>query len=196
LSFAEYQNADDDEEELQQRARSRVAVRNGMTKRRAERALEQIARSDDVAELHAAVAGYRTTNRITFRDGGADPRRTPAKKQAKQEILKGYNSFVEGKSTFAAVPEIWPTDDRSRGVAASSFSADDPRRSRGVPATPAPLRRALNSVVHNCDACGKPTKGLACTGCKKTYYCDRDCQKAHWPIHRAVCKKAKRRGAG
>ena len=29
----------------------------------------------------------------------------------------------------------------------------------------------------------------ACTGCKVVYYCSRECQVAHWKVHRGICKK-------
>lgn len=31
-----------------------------------------------------------------------------------------------------------------------------------------------------------------CNGCKQILYCDRDCQKAHWKVHKSDCKKARR----
>ena len=29
----------------------------------------------------------------------------------------------------------------------------------------------------------------ACTGCKVVYYCSRECQVAHWKLHKGICKK-------
>jgi hypothetical protein len=29
---------------------------------------------------------------------------------------------------------------------------------------------------------------MKCGACKAVYYCDRDCQKAHWPLHKLMCK--------
>ncbi|KAF4618893.1 hypothetical protein D9613_009803 [Agrocybe pediades] len=29
---------------------------------------------------------------------------------------------------------------------------------------------------------------LACSKCKRSYYCNRDCQMAHWPEHKPLCK--------
>ena len=29
----------------------------------------------------------------------------------------------------------------------------------------------------------------ACTGCKVVYYCSRECQVAHWKVHKGICKK-------
>lgn len=41
-----------------------------------------------------------------------------------------------------------------------------------------------------CSACGEDSKGkklLACSACKKVQYCNRDCQKADWQLHKRLC---------
>jgi len=38
------------------------------------------------------------------------------------------------------------------------------------------------------DSCGRPG-ALRCAGCKKTAYCSKGCQKAHWKKHKTRCKK-------
>ena len=41
--------------------------------------------------------------------------------------------------------------------------------------------------------CAKPGCGGAglkkCAGCLQVYFCSRDCQVAHWPVHKADCKR-------
>ncbi|EAU83334.1 hypothetical protein CC1G_12395 [Coprinopsis cinerea okayama7 len=43
-----------------------------------------------------------------------------------------------------------------------------------------------------CDACGVPetpsVKFRLCGGCMTTQYCSQDCQKSHWPSHKAICQ--------
>jgi hypothetical protein len=42
-----------------------------------------------------------------------------------------------------------------------------------------------------CSYCGKGgAKLLKCSACKGAVYCSRDCQKRHWPKHKAACKAA------
>ncbi|KAI0533972.1 hypothetical protein GGR58DRAFT_520809 [Xylaria digitata] len=45
-----------------------------------------------------------------------------------------------------------------------------------------------------CPVCGHTTRAdggplLSCSGCMKTKYCSRNCQVAHWRMHKAVCNK-------
>lgn len=44
-----------------------------------------------------------------------------------------------------------------------------------------------------CDFCSfqKPSL-LRCGGCKRVYYCDKECQKMSWPSHKAQCKSTRK----
>ncbi|SJL15844.1 uncharacterized protein ARMOST_19349 [Armillaria ostoyae] len=64
-------------------------------------------------------------------------------------------------------------------------------------------REEINSVIpdkgplhHACGRClNCPNAGekqySRCAGCSTTYYCSQQCQKAHWPQHKAMCKDRK-----
>ncbi|KAI0039676.1 hypothetical protein FA95DRAFT_1528321, partial [Auriscalpium vulgare] len=58
----------------------------------------------------------------------------------------------------------------------------------GVPSS---IKRSLgscsnpNCLYHNQVSTKAPLK---CAKCKSTKYCDRDCQRAHWPNHKEFCK--------
>ena len=44
------------------------------------------------------------------------------------------------------------------------------------------------SCLSPCVVCGKADHTRTCSGCKLTAYCGRECQKKHWPQHKAVCR--------
>lgn len=44
--------------------------------------------------------------------------------------------------------------------------------------------------AHQCRACGAVGVALkTCSACKVTQYCSGECQKQHWPTHKAECKQ-------
>ena len=49
----------------------------------------------------------------------------------------------------------------------------------------------VSTVITECAACGKEGGDSlkACTACKLVKYCNRDCQIAHRPLHKKICKK-------
>lgn len=51
-------------------------------------------------------------------------------------------------------------------------------------------------ALNTCGNCGMEEKALAqfpgCSVCKKTYYCGKECQKAHWKIHKNDCCEKKK----
>merc|ERR1712232_1501151 len=38
-----------------------------------------------------------------------------------------------------------------------------------------------------CDNCGSTDASKLCNQCMNAYYCNRECQKAAWQMHRCVC---------
>ncbi|KAI1782525.1 hypothetical protein LXA43DRAFT_905543 [Ganoderma leucocontextum] len=46
--------------------------------------------------------------------------------------------------------------------------------------------------LYRCSWCRSPSaRPRRCTGCRAAIYCDSVCQKAHWPMHRATCRREK-----
>ncbi|KAH9481075.1 hypothetical protein JR316_0005594 [Psilocybe cubensis] len=56
----------------------------------------------------------------------------------------------------------------------------------------APLHSQRQRGYRICDQCGTvetpAVKFRLCGGCMTTQYCSQDCQKVHWPSHRAICQ--------
>ena len=44
-------------------------------------------------------------------------------------------------------------------------------------------------IEKRCSFCKKNGETRTCNRCKKARYCNRECQKAHWAIHKLVCCK-------
>lgn len=47
-----------------------------------------------------------------------------------------------------------------------------------------------NKKLKDCSYCLKSDAKKRCGKCKQVYYCDGDCQKAHWRIHKDACKSS------
>lgn len=46
-----------------------------------------------------------------------------------------------------------------------------------------------------CDECGRKTKLLLCSKCRRTYYCSRECQTSAWnKVHKFLCQPADEQG--
>lgn len=44
------------------------------------------------------------------------------------------------------------------------------------------------SKYNTCSYCGNVDKGLkVCSRCRKAYYCNQNCQRSHYPTHKAKC---------
>ena len=46
----------------------------------------------------------------------------------------------------------------------------------------------MNTPCAQCNTTGKPTS--VCKACMIVYYCSRECQAQHWPLHKPTCKQA------
>src|SRR5213080_2328666 len=49
----------------------------------------------------------------------------------------------------------------------------------------------MSQIVSGCSNCQKPYAKLRCGKCKLSYYCDKECQKENWKVHKNVCQDLK-----
>ena len=46
----------------------------------------------------------------------------------------------------------------------------------------------VDTAAPACHSCGKIDNGLlVCVKCKIAMYCDKECQRAHWKVHKGLC---------
>lgn len=50
-------------------------------------------------------------------------------------------------------------------------------------------QRGFTDNVKCCATCTEENATKTCSSCKKTYYCDKDCQRLHWFVHKKACNK-------
>ena len=71
--------------------------------------------------------------------------------------------------------------------------------------TPFKMSSATDRTTHQCSECSQPAR-KTCKACRatpnatdgkpsSTWYCSADCQKAHWAVHKTLCKDAQTRQA-
>ncbi len=46
---------------------------------------------------------------------------------------------------------------------------------------------SASESLHPCAHCTQPGACQRCKRCGVAEYCDRQCQKAHWPVHKETC---------
>eukprot|EP00730_Choanoeca_flexa_P015885 TRINITY_DN7399_c0_g1_i3.p1 TRINITY_DN7399_c0_g1~~TRINITY_DN7399_c0_g1_i3.p1 ORF type:complete len:313 (+),score=41.57 TRINITY_DN7399_c0_g1_i3:234-1172(+) len=60
---------------------------------------------------------------------------------------------------------------------------------QNLPATRSEQNK-LTQRMTACFACGnRPLSLKRCQGCRAVFYCNRNCQKDNWPVHKATCRK-------
>lgn len=44
-------------------------------------------------------------------------------------------------------------------------------------------------VISVCSSCGEEKPDKKCSKCKEVQYCDRECQRLHWFMHKKACSR-------
>lgn len=86
-------------------------------------------------------------------------------------------------------------DDRARGVSTGAAGGEG-----ALPEKDIPTKRSRGKRRLACDQCGKSREDgvqlQMCSGCGTAkggaVYCGRECQRRHWPKHKAECIKMQR----
>jgi hypothetical protein len=49
--------------------------------------------------------------------------------------------------------------------------------------------RGFSDEIKTCATCGEEKASKKCSKCKEVQYCDRECQRLHWFIHKKECNR-------
>ncbi|KAK3276056.1 hypothetical protein CYMTET_15848 [Cymbomonas tetramitiformis] len=108
-----------------------------------------------------------------------------------QEVFAQGSIRLQGKRVrlqgLAKAPELNGTKGicgEKSGAGRYSITLED---GRVVGVKPENLK--VLKEYQNCTFCGAANASSLCRACKTTAYCGRDCQKAHWKVHKKVCSK-------
>jgi hypothetical protein len=50
-------------------------------------------------------------------------------------------------------------------------------------------QRGFQDVISYCSSCGEEKPDKKCSKCKEVQYCDRECQRLHWFMHKKACSR-------
>ena len=112
--------------------------------------------------------------------------------QASQINLPAYGAFSDPSDLSIhtiCVPYCHRASCEMRAVqltqALSSHSAERAQKRH---------RLRVDSINQCCQHCGKvqDQQKLVCARCNVTFYCNKACQRKHWPHHKPACKTSKR----
>ncbi|CAB0019255.1 unnamed protein product [Nesidiocoris tenuis] len=76
-----------------------------------------------------------------------------------------------------------------RQMVTSLAGTDDPPSAVSVVTTVINGARGFADEVKACATCWEETASKKCSKCKKVQYCDRECQRLHWFVHKKECER-------
>lgn len=71
----------------------------------------------------------------------------------------------------------------------TSLAGNDPPSAISVVASAINGQRGFIDSVPMCNTCGEEKPSKKCSKCKVVQYCDRECQRLHWFVHKKACAR-------
>lgn len=107
-------------------------------------------------------------------------------------LLQKYNTSIHTKDADDVSPLTLVT-----GQGQSAFPHVAPLVMEAARKEGSQIRKAKKQSENACGYCEKVVTGkLQCSKCKSAVYCGRECQVAHWPEHKKICKSLAATTAG
>ncbi|XP_058806862.1 ankyrin repeat and MYND domain-containing protein 2 [Phymastichus coffea] len=72
----------------------------------------------------------------------------------------------------------------------ATLTSSDPPSGISVIAAAINGQRAFSDNSQICDTCGEEKAPKKCSKCKMVQYCDRECQRLHWFMHKKTCNRS------
>ncbi|BFZ00774.1 hypothetical protein BsWGS_03813 [Bradybaena similaris] len=129
----------------------------------------------------------------------------PAHTAVKEKTRLEYNFFGNSEDTSSKVKGVAQTNKSSFSVSdsapAASVSLEEDMSKVKLEKTEAKATKEEQKGTGNdqrsskwgkCSYCKKKGYVLCCSRCKMSSYCDRECQKSHYPQHKEACRRKDR----
>ena len=71
----------------------------------------------------------------------------------------------------------------------ATLAASDPPSAASVVSAAIDGQRAFLDNAQVCITCGEDKANKKCSKCKAVQYCDRECQRLHWFMHKKACTR-------
>lgn len=132
-------------------------------------------------------------NRIAL-DGMQDPTSTSCEdaREMDRMLLSRQVTWPESFAFYGALGGHYIT--HAQGGTTPCFTPDLNRYSELMHKDRTRLMKddVLPGIFFVCASCGKDRAPKSCSGCNETNYCDRGCQRDHWPKHKLECGRRDR----
>ena len=106
-----------------------------------------------------------------------------------EEGLNEILHYLKALKSESQRREQRPTSKESSPSIAESL-LDSTNRARKLTTQESSDSEGVKEEVGTCEFCELEAT-TKCTGCRKVFYCSRDCQKSHWNVHKDVCRPYK-----
>lgn len=123
---------------------------------------------------------------------GKDPRSGCVELFAKQVLKQGKDGSLEYvEATIRECVREFPFRECTifRQVVTQLASKENVASALDIIKSAINGQRGFQDTISYCSSCGEEKPDKKCSKCKEVQYCDRECQRLHWFMHKKVCAR-------